>query len=56
MKHLDTSQLNCWYVRLLQHRGVNDMPARKVKWDWRQCCGLTTYLLCIGEGNEALML
>lgn len=56
MKHLDASQLKCWYVRLLQHQSVNDMPARKTKWDRRQCCGLTTYLLCMGEGNEAFML
>lgn len=56
MKSLDTNQLKRQYVRLLQHRGVNDVPARKSKWGQRQRCGLMTHLLGMGEGNEAFML
>lgn len=32
------------------------MPARKSKWDPRQCCALTSSFLGMGEGNEVYML
>lgn len=51
MKDLDRNQERWWYAGLLQKRGANDMPARKSKWDLRQCCALTASLLGTGEGN-----
>lgn len=37
MKDLDRNQVKHWYEGLLQNSGVNDVLARKSKWDLRQC-------------------
>lgn len=51
MKDLDRNQVKHWYEGLLQNSGVNDVLARKSKWDLRQCYTLYGMFVRYGWGE-----